>query len=180
MSDPVLLGLCGSLRQGASNRKLLLEAVRLFGPCRFSEADLRMPLYDGDDEETIGIPAPAKTLAHQIAAADAIIVTTPEYNSGPSGALKNALDWASRVDGSPWAGKPVAIMSAAAGRTGGVMSQNTLRGFLVPFRPRLITGPQVSVAACYEAFDEAGRLKGELYVKTLTELMSALRAEIDR
>ena len=93
MSQPTLLGLSGSLRQSATNRKLLREAARLFDPASFVEADLNLPLYDGDLEEGEGIPAAVKTLADQIAQADAVIISTPEYNKGPSGVLKNALDW---------------------------------------------------------------------------------------
>ncbi|MFT4959424.1 MAG: chromate reductase [Paracoccaceae bacterium] len=78
MSDLILLGLPGSLRQGATNRKLLHEAARLFGPATYVEADLRLPLYDGDDEVATGIPAAVQTLADQVTAADAVVISTPE------------------------------------------------------------------------------------------------------
>ena len=118
MSDPRILGLCGALRGGSTNRKLLLEAARLFGPCRFEEGDLRLPLFDEDDEIAECIPAAVQKLADQIEAADAVLISTPEYNKAPPGVLKNALDWVSRTKGSPWRDKPVAVMSAAAGRAG--------------------------------------------------------------
>ena len=119
MSTPKILGISGSLRAQATNRKLLREAARLFGDCAYSEADINFPLYDGDDEENTGIPPAVTNLNNQIGAADAVIISTPEYNKGPSGALKNALDWVSRVEGNPWHDKPVAVISAAAGRAGG-------------------------------------------------------------
>lgn len=178
MTTPKLLGLSGSLRAQATNTKLLAEAARLFGDCTYDLADLRYPLYDGDDEESSGVPAAVQATADQIAAADAVIISTPEYNKGPSGSLKNALDWISRTDGNPWAGKPVAVMSAAAGRAGGERAQMVLRGFMVPFRPRILQGPEIHLAASYEAFDENGHLTGEIYVKELTALMQALRAMI--
>ena len=112
----------------------------------------------------------------QIKAADAVVISTPEYNKGPSGALKNALDWVSRTDGTPWAAKPVAVMSAAAGRAGGERAQMVLRGFMVPFRPHILQGPEIHLAASYEAFDEIGCLMGEMYIQALTALMPALRA----
>ena len=68
MNDPILLGLSGSLRASSGNRKLLREAARLFGPCTYQEADLRLPLYDGDDEAADGVPPAVQTLADQIAA----------------------------------------------------------------------------------------------------------------
>ncbi len=178
MALPTLLGISGSLRADATNTKLVREAARLFGEAAFSLGDIRFPLYDGDDESATGIPAAVQTLADQIAAADAIVISTPEYNKGPSGALKNALDWVSRTEGNPWNHKPVAVMSAAAGRAGGERAQMILRGFLVPFRPRVIPGPEMHLAGSSKEFDDAGRLTSEVYTKTLQDLMDTLRADI--
>ncbi|KUP93745.1 NADPH-dependent FMN reductase [Tritonibacter horizontis] len=176
MSDPKLLLISGSLRTEATNRKLTREAARLFGAAEVVEADLRFPLYDGDQEADSGIPEAVQRLTDQIAAADAVVISTPEYNKGPSGVLKNALDWVSRTEGNPWKDKPVAVMSAAAGRAGGERAQMILRSFLVPFRPHVVPGPEVHLAGSREAFDEAGQLTSEQYIKTLTELMTQLRA----
>lgn len=175
MAELKLVGLCGSLRKASTNRLLMLEAVRRFGDAEFVEGDLRLPLYDGDVEAESGIPAEVQALADQIAAADAVIVATPEYNKGISGVLKNALDWVSRTKGAPWANKPVALMSAAAGRAGGERTQNMARLCLTPFRPLLITGPEVMVAATAQQWDDQGRLINELNAKALDELMQLLR-----
>ncbi|MBO6885118.1 MAG: NAD(P)H-dependent oxidoreductase [Marivita sp.] len=175
MAELKLVGLCGSLRKASTNRLLMLEAVRRFGDAEFVEGDLRLPLYDGDVEADSGIPAEVQALADQIAAADAVIVATPEYNKGISGVLKNALDWVSRTKGAPWANKPVALMSAAAGRAGGERTQNMARLCLTPFRPLLITGPEVMVAATAQQWDDQGRLINELNAKELDELMQVLR-----
>lgn len=180
MTQPVLLLISGALRASSTNRLLLREAARQFGPATVIEADLKLPLYDGDLEAAEGIPAAVQTLADQIAAADAVVVSTPEYNKAPSGVLKNALDWVSRTEGAPWADKPVAVLSAAAGRAGGEVAQMLLRGFLQPFQPRLISGPAVHLAASYQEFDEAGQLKNARYAEGLGQLMGNLRAEIDR
>jgi chromate reductase len=180
MENPMLLGLSGALRQQSTNRKLLREAARLFGQCSYTEADLKLPLYDGDDEEATGVPPAVMTLAEQIAAADAVIISTPEYNKGPSGVLKNALDWVSRTKLAPWKGKPVAVMSAAAGRAGGERAQMVLRGFMVPFQPRILQGPEMHLAASSNQFDENGQLTSEQYIDTLQQLMDNLRAELAR
>ncbi|MCE8512352.1 NAD(P)H-dependent oxidoreductase [Ruegeria pomeroyi] len=180
MTDLTLLGLSGALRAASTNRKLLREAARLFGPASYTEADLNLPLYDGDNEAADGIPEVVQRLADQIAAADAVIISTPEYNKGPSGALKNALDWVSRTSGKPWADKPVAVMSAAGGRAGGERAQAVLRGFMVPFQPRLVTGPEVHLADSSNQFDENGQLTSALYVQTLQTLMDKLRTEAQR
>jgi chromate reductase len=170
-----LLGISGSLRAGSTNTKLMHNAARLFAPDRFVAANLRLPLYDGDLEAR-GIPPEVQALADQIAAADAVIIATPEYNKAISGVLKNALDWVSRTKGNPWDGKPVAIMSAAAGRAGGERSQFSLRLCMVPFRPRILQGPEVLVAASADQFDGEGRLTSENYIKPLQQLMDALKA----
>lgn len=180
MASTSLLGLSGALRAASTNTALLREAARLFGDASFELADLNLPLYHGDEEEAHGVPASVQKLADQIAAADAVIISTPEYNKGPSGVLKNALDWVSRTKGGPWKGKPVAVMSAAAGRAGGERAQMVLRGFMVPFQPRLIIGPEVHLADSGNQFDDAGHLLSEQYTKTLTLLMDNLRAEIGR
>lgn len=171
-----LLGISGALRKDSTNTKLIRQAARIFAPDTFVEGDLRFPLYDGDLEEAEGIPPIVQTLADQIAEADAVIISTPEYNKAMSGVLKNALDWVSRTKGGPWKDKPVAIMSAAAGRAGGERAQFSLRLALMAFRPRLLQGPEVLIAASGSAFDEDGNLTNERYVAALTELMDELKA----
>ncbi|MBD3763468.1 MAG: NAD(P)H-dependent oxidoreductase [Rhodobacterales bacterium] len=174
---PTLLGICGALRAASTNRLLLDEARRLFGPAMHLDADLRLPLYDGDLEAAEGIPPAVVALAGQIRAADAVVIATPEYNKAPPGVLKNALDWVSRVPGGAWRDRPVAIVSAAGGRAGGERSQFALRLMLTPFRPRLITGPEVMIAQSDTAFDDQGRLKEARSIAALTELMAILRDE---
>jgi chromate reductase, NAD(P)H dehydrogenase (quinone) len=178
MSGYTLLGICGALRAGSTNRMLLNEAVRLFAPQAYSEANLRLPLYDGDLEDQSGIPTEVQTLADQIRAADAVIIATPEYNKALPGVLKNALDWVSRVPGGAWAGKPVAIVSAAAGRAGGERSQYSLRHCMTPFRPRILQGPEVMIAQSGKAFDASGHLIDAKSQEVLAALMEALRAEV--
>ena len=173
-----LLGISGSLRKSSTNTLLLRNAADIFGADTFVEADINLPLYNGDLEEAEGVPAAVQKLSDQIAAADAVIIATPEYNKAISGSLKNALDWVSRTKGRPWNGKPVAIMSAAAGRAGGERSQFSLRLAMMAFRPDILQGPEVLLANSSNEFDDNGKLTGEIYVKTLTELMEALKARI--
>jgi chromate reductase len=175
----MLLGISGSLRKEATNRKLIREAARIYGG-PYVEADLHLPLYDGDLEDAEGIPASVQILADQIKAAEAVVISTPEYNQLIAGVLKNALDWVSRVPGRPWRDKPLAIVSAADGRAGGARANSSLRLAMVPFRPRMLMGPDVMVADSSNAFDENGRLKGERYIAQLTELMDLLKAEARR
>lgn len=175
----MLLGISGSLREGSANRKLIREAARAYGG-PFIEADVRLPLYDGDLEQAEGIPAEVQKLADQIAEAEAVVISTPEYNQSLSGVLKNALDWVSRTTGGPWRNKPVAIMSAAAGRAGGARGSYALRLAITPFGPRLLTGPEVMLADARNEFDENGHLKTESYIKALADLMERLKTETAR
>ncbi len=174
MTDLTLATMSGALRADSFNRKLMHEAVRQFAPAHHLEGDLRLPLYDGDLEAQ-GLPDAVTGLAERIRAADAVVIASPEYNQSLSGVLKNALDWVSRVKGPVWRDKPVAIMSATAGRAGGARAQYAMRLALNPFRPHLLPGPEVMVAHASEQFDASGRLVSERYTDALAELMADLR-----
>ncbi|MEO1538032.1 MAG: NADPH-dependent FMN reductase [Pseudomonadota bacterium] len=176
---PKLLMISGSLRAASINTMLVQEAGRLW-PGDAVMGGIAMPLYNGDDEDATGVPEAATTLANQIARADAVTIATPEYNQSFPGGLKNALDWVSRTPDKPWADKPVAIMSAAAGRAGGARALYALRLALNAFQPRLLTGPEVMVAGAAKEFGDDGRLTGERYAATLTALMEKLAREAAR
>ena len=180
MTSHRLLGLSGSLRKKATNRFLLRNAARLYGATTFVEADLNLPLFNADDEAEFGAPEGVNRLAEQIALADAVIISTPEYNKMLSGVLKNALDWVSRVKPNPWTDKPVALMSAAAGRAGGSGAQSSLVAAMMPFHPRLVIGPEVAVAGSRNEFDDDGLLTNARYEASLQGLMDKLRAQVDR
>lgn len=178
MANPKLLTISGSLRKGSYNRMLLAEAVKAFGPAEVTEADLRLPLYDGDLEDAEGVPDKVHRLAEQVAAADAIVIASPEYNKGITGVLKNALDWVSRVKGSPFKNKPTVVMSANAGRTGGETGQYMVLSCLVPSQADVLPGPMLCVAAAGNEFDENGKLTNDRYRKVLEARMQALRARV--
>lgn len=175
----MLLGIPGALRAESTNRKLVREAARLYGG-PYVEADIRMPLFDEDLEIAEGIPPEAQRLFDQIVAAEAVVISSPEYNKSIPGGLKNALDWVSRIKGSPWQDKPLALIGAAAGREGGARAGYALRLAMTPFRPRLLTGPEVQVANSRKEFDAEGHLLNELNLKNLGLLMETLRAEARR
>jgi chromate reductase len=175
----MLLGIPGALRAESTNRKLVREAARLYGG-PYVEADIRMPLFDEDLEVSDGIPSEARLLFDRIAAAEAVVISSPEYNKSIPGVLKNALDWVSRIKGNPWKDKPLAIIGAADGREGGARASFALRLAMTPFRPRMLTGPEVQVANSRRAFNADGRLIDERYVKALSTLMEDLHREVRR
>lgn len=174
----LLLGISGALREGSTNTALLREIGRHWDG-DFELADIRFPLFDNDLQDREGIPAEVQALADRIAAADAVVLSTPEYNQSLSGVLKNALDWISRTPTKPWAGKPVAITAAAAGRSGGARGSYALRLAMTPFNPRLLT-QEILLADARNQFDEAGRLISERYDAQAAALVAALRDEVAR
>lgn len=178
MATPNLLLISGSLRTGSYNRMLLRRAAEAFGPADVTEADIDLPLYNGDVETAHGVPDKVKTLGAQVEAADALIVSSPEYNKGISGALKNALDWLSREHMGTFKGKPTVVMAAAAGRGGGETALFQTIACLAQFQVRFIFGTGLMVAAAHNAFDDDGMLKAESYRDILKTRMDELRAEI--
>ena len=111
-----VLGICGSLRAGSYNKATLQTAIEIKPPGMTIEtADIgSIPLYN-EDVRALGFPPPVEKLRGQIAAADALLFVTPEYNYSIAGVLKNAIDWASRPPDQPFAGKPVAMMGRVPG-----------------------------------------------------------------
>jgi chromate reductase len=172
-----LLGISGSLRAGSYNSMLVREAARVFAPDEFTFADIRLPLYDGDLEAK-GMPPEVTRLCDQVREADAIVMSTPEYNKNPSGVIKNALDWISRVQPVPLTDKPVAVLAAAAGFAGGQRAQGIFYLMLIPFKVRLVNAAEVNVGSAHTRFDDAGRLNDEILISGLEKQMKALRAAI--
>src|SRR5581483_3765964 len=123
-----VLGICGSLRQGSFNMMALKLAVALKpNDVSVTIADIsQIPLYNEDVRQQ-GFPPPVETLRRQIKEADALLFACPEYNYSMTGVLKNAIDWASRPPDQPFAGKPCAIIGAAAGMAGSARAQYDLR-----------------------------------------------------
>lgn len=170
-----LLGISGSLRKASYNTMLVREAARLFGPDEFVLADLNLPLFN-EDLEAEGLPASVQMLMDQVAAADAIVISTPEYNKAPPGALKNALDWLSRKKPMPTAGKPCAVVSSTAGGAGGERSTSALYLMLVPFGMRVVYNPEIFVGRASTKFGGDGRLSDEATIDFLQKKMDALKA----
>ena len=151
-----ILALVGSLRRGSYNRLLYETAVELApASMRFAEADIRsLPFYDDDVRLEQDYPEPARALRAAIAAADGLLIVSPEYNHAVPGVLQNAVDWASRPPDQPFKGKPVAIMGASTGRLGTVRMQHSLRTTLDSLEAHTLLKPEVMVGDARDCFDE--------------------------
>src|SRR6478609_3638897 len=154
-----ILGIAGSLRRGSHNRKLLRAAGTLLTPgVELVEWDglADLPAFDEDLETTP--PEVVREFFAAIEASDAVLIATPEYNSSLPGALKNALDWASRPRAtSVLRNKPVAVIGASAGLFGAVWAQAELRKVLAASGAR-VAEVEVAVGRAAEKFDADGRL----------------------
>ena len=165
---PKILAFAGSTRVDSFNKKLVKIAAagaRAAG-AEVTDLDLRdlpMPLYDGDLEAKEGIPPNAKKFKEFLLAHQGLLISAPEYNSGISGVLKNAIDWASRSapGEAPLAcftGKVAALMSASPGGLGGLRGLVQVRAILSNIRV-LVLPDQVAVPRAHEAFNPDGTLK---------------------
>ncbi len=176
-SEIHVLGFAGSLRQESYNKKLLRAAGEMLPEgMRLEIFDLApIPMYN-DDVRLRGYPAPVQDLRDRIAAADAILIATPEYNFSIPGVLKNALDWVSRPPDPPLSGMPGAIMGASQGYFGTAKAQVHLRDVCSACNVFLVNRPEVLVMRAQEKFDEQGNLTDETARVFLRGLLVALAA----
>lgn len=155
-----ILAFAGALRAASFNRKLLNIALAVLrDKAEVDHLDLHevpMPLYDGDLEEHQGPPEGAKKMKARIAAADALVIATPEYNNSVPGTLKNAIDWVSRPPDNPLRGKVALLMGASPGAFGAVRGVMALRQVLAPLGVFVLPG-SVQIALAAQAFDDGGR-----------------------
>jgi len=154
-----ILGLSGSIRKASFNTAALRAAQELV-PAGSSLTIARiddLPHYD-DDVRVAGYPEPVQRLRAEIAAADAVVFATPEYNYSISGVLKNAIDWASRAPDQPFNEKPVAIMGCSMGLLGTARAQYQLRQMLVFLNAFPINKPEVMIGQAQTKFDAEGHL----------------------
>jgi len=172
-----LFAFAAALRGDSLNRKVLRLAVQAaeragatVDHADFHEFD--MPLYDGDVEASTGVPAAAQKLRERFLAADAFMISSPEYNFSIPGTLKNAIDWVTRVNPIAWRGKPGFLLSASPSLVGGN------RGLWAVRVPLEATGAHLypdmfSLAAAHEAFDQSGALKDAKMAARLDKTVAA-------
>jgi chromate reductase len=168
-----LLAVSGSLRRDSYNSALLRAAAAARPDVEFvlwSGLDA-IPAYDEDLER---VPPPVLRLNEELAAADAVLFATPEYNGSVPGALKNALDWVSRpFDRNPLRDKPVAVVGASQGLFGALWAQDELRKILRTLGAR-VEESGLAVARAQDAFAPDGRLHDPLQSAALAELVASV------
>jgi chromate reductase len=152
-----VLVICGSLRKRSYNAALTRALPGLAPP----EMKLiaappyqELPPYNADVQEAHGFPPAAETLADAIRAADGVLFVSPEYNWSMPGALKNAIDWVSRMKNQPFEGKPVAIQSCSQGILGGARMQYHWRMTMTFLKAHIFGTPEVFVSQAQGKFDD--------------------------
>jgi NAD(P)H-dependent FMN reductase len=155
-----IFGLSGSLRAGSYNTALLRAAAEVAPEgTEVTIGTIRgIPLYDGDLEAAEGVPAPVAALKDRIAAADGLLLVTPEYNNSIPGVFKNAIDWLSRPPADiarVFGGRPVAVIGASPGGFGTILSQNAWLPVLRTLGTDPWFGGRLLVSCAQGAFDAA-------------------------
>ena len=184
MTDTLhFLGIAGSLRTGSFSAALLASIVEMSDArAHITALPLRdVPLYNADLEPAPGhAPEPVLALRRAIAAADGLVIVSPEYNYGISGVLKNSLDWASRpAYKSVLAGKPVLAITNSPGAIGGARAQIQLRQTLIATLSRVVVRPEIVISHVSTKLTE-GRLTDEPTRNLIKEGLADLAAEVAR
>src|SRR5947208_5778717 len=173
-----VLGISGSLRRDSHNTELLRAAVTLL------PSGVEFELYDGlrdippydEDHDQRGDAAVVR-LKERIAAADAVLFATPEYNHSIPGVLKNAVDWVSRpVETNTMRNKPVAVIGASTGMFGAVWAQAELRKVLAALGARVIDR-EVPVPTADEIVRDREKLESTGTHLLITGLLAELLGE---
>ncbi len=177
-----VITICGSLRKGSFNRMLAnaLPGLAPAGMTITASPSIEMPLYNADLQAE-GWPAPVTALGDAIRAADGVIIVTPEYNYSVPGALKNAIDWVSRLKDQPFANKPVCLQSASQGPLGGARMQYHARTMMVFLDAFVFNKPEIFVGGAAQRFDEkTGELKDEATRNIIKQQLEGFEAFIAR
>lgn len=179
MSTPSrILAFSGSSRRESLNTKLLnavVAATRAAGGevTVVSLGELALPLYDGDLEDSAGMPAGAQKLVELIGAHGGLLIASPEYNSQMTPLLKNAIDWCTRADENPFRGKVAAVVSASPGMFGGIRSMTLARQLLIHLGCHVIPA-QCVLSHADKACDEHGAPKDERARKAVQAVAAEL------
>jgi NAD(P)H-dependent FMN reductase len=169
-----------SLRQDSVNKKLINLTAKLCKQQNHSVdladfAEFDMPLYNGDIEQSTGLPQGALKFIERMEKATGLIIASPEYNFSIPGTLKNLIDWVSRANPMPWRGKRILLLSASPSMVGGNRGLWSTR---IPLEQcgAFVYPDMFSLAAAYSAFQE----NGDLTDNNLQERLSSLIADFSR
>ncbi|MEV5320542.1 NAD(P)H-dependent oxidoreductase [Streptomyces sp. NPDC052687] len=176
-----ILALVGSLRAGSHNRQLAEAAVK-HAPegvdIQVFEGLAEIPFYNEDIDVEGSVPAAAARLREAVAAADALLLFTPEYNGTIPAVLKNAIDWLSRPYGTgAIVGKAVAVVGTALGQYGGVWAHDETRKSVGIAGGKVLEDVKLSIPGSVQRFAEAHPADDAEVAAQLTEVVARLHGE---
>jgi chromate reductase len=173
-----IVALCGSLRKDSYNKKLILLAQTVLP----EQVEMTLvpyddvPYFNEDLEPENVMPESVKIFKQKLAEADGFLIASPEYNLSIPGALKNALDWASRGGkSSPLFGKPVSLMGATIGTLGTVSVQNSFLSFFRLMNMPLVLQPLIFISQVQTKFDENGNFTDETSIQLIHQNLENLK-----
>jgi chromate reductase, NAD(P)H dehydrogenase (quinone) len=180
-----IVGLAGSLRLGSFNSALLRAARELTPEGATVEiGSIRdIPLYDGDLQDSSGVPPVVADLKERIAAASGLLLVTPEYNHAMPGVFKNVIDWLSRPPGDVrrvFGDRPIALMGATTGRGGTILAQASWLPVLRALGTRPWFGGRLTISGADRVFDAQGELVDEAIRTQLRTFMAGFVEFIER
>ncbi|MFK7791402.1 MAG: NADPH-dependent FMN reductase [Devosiaceae bacterium] len=165
MSAIKLLVLSGSTREGSLNTKLATAIAGLGNEMgvqvtQVTLKDYAAPIFDSDWEADNVVPRTITDLGALMQEADACFIASPEYNSGPTGLLKNTIDWLSRLKPHPFTNTLFSLGGASPGALGGVRGLVAVRTTLVGLNA-IVMPEQLTIGAAHQAFNEDGSFANE-------------------
>ena len=180
-----VIGISGSLRSGSYNTAVLRAAASMMpDESRLAiESIAAIPLYDGDDESAHGVPDAVTRLKDAIAAADGLLLLSPEYNNSIPGVTKNAIDWLSRPPNDiarVFRGKAVAIGGASQGGFGTILGQNAWLPVFRTLGAELWTGGRLLVSRAAGVIDANGDVTDEVTRESIGKFIGAFVEHIRR
>lgn len=177
MSDTLnVVAVSGSLRKASFNNKLL-NVCQSRAPdgmnIEIFDQIIDIPIFNQDVLDDGGFPPAVAALREKIAAADGLLISSPEYNHAVSCVAKNMVDWVSRPPDQPFQGKPIAVTGAAMGGLGTALGQYSLRHCFVFLDGRVMNQPEVFVGAAHTKFDDNGNLTDEPTLEFVDKFLGA-------
>lgn len=173
-----ILAFSGSARRESLNGKFLAAATQMIREAGTKVTvvnlnDYSLPLYDGDLEETQGLPANARKLIDLIKGHHGLLIASPEYNAMITPLLKNTIDWCTRGDDNPFTGKVAAVISASPGALGGIRSLRHAQQLLLHLGCHVVPGNTILPQAD-QAFTARGKLKDKRTGQAVKKLAQTL------
>jgi chromate reductase, NAD(P)H dehydrogenase (quinone) len=180
-TKPQIAVIVGSNRRDSINRKFA-HALAKLGADKFDAKFVRiddLPMYNQDDEGNLA--AEVVRFKDELAAADGVLIVTPEHNRSIPTVLKNAVDWGTRPWGkNNWAGKPIAIAGTSPGALGAAMAQSHLRQVLSGSLSAFVFGGEIYVTFKQGLIDDQGNVPDEATKKFLQGFIDGFVAFVTR